>query len=512
LIFRVFGTRDALPSNGKNLALLVYDNWDDYGFKTTFHVYLFDDFQVRHDLGSVKIGFSGQTIETQTIAALQRQFEQLPEEFFSVASDVEYYSTLGTGISEQLRTQFLTAIRDVAFEPAAMARAENEKVFGTSLLRGVSLSVVLGQYKRVLAGGAPLSDFGFSYKRPQDDKYAGVDLEFGVKAESLPSTNIHAIIGRNGIGKTTLLNGMIEAITNPLLAKGKFYTKSIFLDTPIPQAYFSSLVSVSFSAFDPFPPPAEQPDPAKGTCYFYVGLKDNNDSTGSTLRHLDDLYAEFSNSIGECFTSAPKMRRWLTAIRTLESDDNFAEMKLADLVNFRGDDLKNTALWLIKRMSSGHVIVLLTITRLVAKVEEKTLVLLDEPESHLHPQLLSAFTRALSELLHDRNGVAIIATHSPVVLQELPRVCAWKITCSRLSLTSNRPTTETFGENVGVLTREVFGLEVTKSGFHAELTKAVAKGGSYEQILQDYSGQLGFEAKGILRALVAARDTGVPTP
>ncbi len=44
---------------------------------------------------------------------------------------------------------------------------------------------------------------------------------------------------------------------------------------------------------------------------------------------------------------------------------------------------------LIKRMSSGHAIVLLTVTKLVARVEEKTLVLIDEPESHLHPPLLS---------------------------------------------------------------------------------------------------------------------------
>jgi len=78
---------------------------------------------------------------------------------------------------------------------------------------------------------------------------------------------------------------------------------------------------------------------------------------------------------------------------------------------------------LFNRMSSGHAIVLLTITKLVETVEEKTLLLIDEPESHLHPPLLSAFTRALSDLLVNRNGVAIIATHSPVVLQEVPKSC-----------------------------------------------------------------------------------------
>lgn len=82
---------------------------------------------------------------------------------------------------------------------------------------------------------------------------------------------------------------------------------------------------------------------------------------------------------------------------------------------------------LFGKLSSGHKIVLLTITRLVETVEERTLVLLDEPEAHLHPPLLSALVRALSDLLINRNGVGIIATHSPVVLQEVPRSCVWKV-------------------------------------------------------------------------------------
>jgi predicted ATP-dependent endonuclease of OLD family len=74
-------------------------------------------------------------------------------------------------------------------------------------------------------------------------------------------------------------------------------------------------------------------------------------------------------------------------------------------------------------LSTGHKIVLLTITRLVETVDERSIVLFDEPEAHLHPPLLSALIRALSELLISRNGVAIVATHSPVVLQEVPRTC-----------------------------------------------------------------------------------------
>ena len=163
---------------------------------------------------------------------------------------------------------------------------------------------------------------------------------------------------------------------------------------------------------------------------------------------------------------------------------------------------------LIRGLSSGHTVVLLIITKLVAMVEEKTLVLIDEPESHLHPPLLSAFVRALSELLHDRNGVAIIATHSPVVLQEVPTSCVWKINRVGSVVDCRRPEIETFGENVGLLTREVFGLEVSKSGFHDLLEKSIENGGSYQEIINEYDGQLGFEARAILKALIAHRDRG----
>lgn len=163
---------------------------------------------------------------------------------------------------------------------------------------------------------------------------------------------------------------------------------------------------------------------------------------------------------------------------------------------------------LFKKLSSGHAIVLLTLTKLVEFVEEKTLVLIDEPESHLHPPLLAAFTRALSELLLNRNGVAILATHSPVVLQEVPKSCVSILRRVRLTGKSEKPKSETFGENVGVLTREVFGLEVRRSGYFDLLAKDVRSGKSYNDILSDYNEQLGFEGRAILRALIAAKENG----
>ena len=504
--FRILSRKQHVPDAGFNTVYLKIDHWNDYSFVTMFYLSLHDESGKYHDLGNVKIGFKGQDVSQSTYSTIDPVFATLPNNYFSLGTELDYYKKIWNELGQESRDRLLSSLRDVVFDENNLATALEENVFGTSLLRGVSLSTVKGQFKRVLAGGVPLTDFKFSYKRPEEEKIAGIELSFHVEADSKPSTNIHAFIGRNGVGKTTLLNGMITSVTDRSFENGGFYNDDVWEQTPIGPDYFSSLVSVSFSAFDPFVPPAEQSNPALGTCYYYIGLKDPTEDSGVRLKTLPVLQTEFSEGISLCMSQPGKKERWLRAIKTLESDENFADMNLPGLARFSGERLKSTSLALIKRMSSGHAIVLITVTKLVATVEEKTLVLIDEPESHLHPPLLSAFTRALSELLHDRNGVAIIATHSPVVLQEVPKSCVWKIIRSRLALSKSRPDVQTFGENVGILTREVFGLEVIKSGFHQILEKSVLEGGSFEEIMATYDHQIGFEAQAILRAMLLHRD------
>lgn len=508
LQFIILSVGKRFPETGRSQAFLRVDHWNDYSFVTMLAVLLFDEDGVAHELGAVKIGFFGQTPADSTYTTIPSSFMKLDDNYFSIGQDVNYYEILRNDVSDATRTSYLKGLCDLTLDEQRLESAKAEEVFKTSLLRNVSLTSIDGQFRRVLLGGVPLTNFDFAFKKEATSKMAGIKLEFNVNANSTPSTNIHAIIGRNGVGKTTILNDMISAIITPDGTSTRFFEKSWFKEEPIQSGYFSSLVSVSFSAFDPFMPPQENSDPSLGTRYSYIGLKDIEDEDGVLLKSLPTLRSECVASIGECFIDKGRKERWLKAIKTLESDENFAVMELQQLMSLEKETLQKKATSTVELMSSGHAIVLLTLSRLVSRVEEKTLVLIDEPESHLHPPLLSAFTRALSELLHNRNGVAIIATHSPVVLQEIPRSCAYLMTRSRLSLQADRPRIETFGENVGTLTREVFGLEVTQSGFHALLQKDVANGNSYEGILNSYNDQLGQEGRGILRAMLANRDSG----
>jgi predicted ATP-dependent endonuclease of OLD family len=189
----------------------------------------------------------------------------------------------------------------------------------------------------------------------------------------------------------------------------------------------------------------------------------------------------------------------------LQADPIFADAQVAGLVEIEDSQVARQAGQIFRKLSSGHKIVLLTITKLVEKVEEKTLVLMDEPEAHLHPPLLSAFVRALSDLLINRNGVAIIATHSPVVLQEVPASCVWKIVRQGLAARADRPEIETFAENVGVLTREVFGLEVTRSGFHKMIADAIGDLNSIDEVLGKFDNEVGSDGRALISSLIAAR-------
>lgn len=519
--FQIVQRDQCLPSAGSDSVYLRIDYWNDFSFVTMFYVSYHDKSGKLHNIGNVKIGFIGQTTDVSTYEKLPASFDAVGVEFFSLGQDIDYYrhvAELPDGVGKTI----LSALRDIVTLPNLISEIQGEPVFGISLLRGTSLSVIKGQYSRVLEGKPELTNYKFRFIRPETDKLGTVDVKFNVEVASTPSTNIHALIGRNGVGKTTLLNGMIEAIVRPQDSSAKFFDVSGWKESEISADYFSSLVSVSFSAFDPFTPPREQPDAAKGTCYFYIGLKDPGNE--GVHRAPSDLQQDCVRSLISCFCDGKKTSRWRDAINKLGSDENFASMNLAileeiyidvraslsravqhDSGEFRNVYHERVASFL-SDMSSGHAIVLLTITRLVATVEEKTLVVLDEPESHLHPPLLSAFIRALSDLLHDRNGVAIIATHSPVVLQEIPRSCVWKIYRSGKSIIVDRPKIETFGENVGLLTSEVFNLEVERSGFHDLLAKSVESGLTYDEILVEYNGQLGFEGRAILSALIANRD------
>ncbi len=478
-----------IPETSRLSVYLILDNWNDFSYRTLYQIIIFDENGIKYDLGYIKIANFGQTTEERI--ELADEFERLDHRYFSLGQSSEYYSTI-QGLNPELKELFLINTRDIVFDDDLQARALQENVTQISLLRDTSLITIQGQYKRILDGGAILTPYNFLYQTLQTATEGGYKLSFNVEPESNPSTNVHVLIGRNGVGKTHLLNNMVKSFIGTDDASGEFQQhEDVWGETG---EFFSRVVSVSYSAFDPFKPYEEREYPN----YSYIGLK-KIVQENIVLKNDIELANEFADSILRDMNRA-KINQWISAVKSLESDPLFARINVTQVV--KNSLSRSDIIQLFKRLSSGHSIVLLTITKLVEKVEEKTLVLLDEPEAHLHPPLQSAFIRALSDLLIKRNAVAIIATHSPIMVQEVPKSCVWKLSRFGLEANAERFNDETFGETIAKLTEEVFSLEVSKSGFYKLLSEDVNNGKTYEQIIEKYSNQLGFEAKLLLRALI----------
>lgn len=458
-----------------------------------------------HQIGQIKIGFVGQKELVPTMTQIQSPTFILDDTFFSLAESPEFYSNLYK-VGKDFATEVLQRLNCVLIDDKAMAIALTQNVYNTSLIRNVNIITLRDQFKRVMSGYSLLTDYNFRFVR-NGKGYSDLYLDFSVEPESFPPTNIHTIIGRNGLGKTTLLNEMIASIFSGTLSKGGYF-EDVFAGR-INKDYFSTVISIAFSAFDPFHPMNEQRNPNHGTCFYYIGLKTTIEEriNRSHVLNMETLHEKCADALYECFSDTVKREMWFDAMLDLESDENFKELNILGLSDYTSDHVKHECASILGKMSSGHAIVFITITMLIEKLQEKTLVLFDEPESHLHPPLLSALVRIMSNVLLRRNGVAIIATHSPVVVQEVPKSCCWLLTRYGDVTDYSRPEIETFAENVGTITKEVFKLEMEKSGYHKILKSLVEKGFSFEQIVGKFQGQIGFEGKAILMSLIALRDS-----
>ncbi|WP_407550127.1 AAA family ATPase [Streptomyces sp. Pv4-95] len=499
--------QDTPVRSGPEAVVLVADDWDDFGFRTGYTLW-YRDSQTQTNLGFVKIAVAGQEDGPSPIRAGVYDGSP-PGELFSLGQSDRYYDNIKK-LGHERREGILRGLSDVAFNPDLLETAMQYSVTRSSLLRTIEEQTVRAQFNRIARGGVRLTEYRFRYTAPRHG--AESTLDFKIDPGSTPSSNIHVLIGRNGVGKTTLLRNLAAAVVWPERHAELGRVDVLPTPTSATGETFVNVVSVTFSAFDPFVEVVEESDP-QAVKYTYVGLQSTWLDELPAGTQQQRLQAAFNAGIHAVINSRDLVR-WREAITLLSRDPQFANSAIAAYARDIRDGMKVTEAHVrdltsaFGRMSSGHAIVTLTMTRLVHLVAEQSLVLLDEPEAHLHPPLLASFMQALSNLLSARNGVAVVATHSPVVLQTVPQSCVYKLIRQGESSRSERPMIETYGENVGVLTHEVFGLEVMESGFYSEIGKAVAALDTYEEVLAHFDGKLGGEAKGLVRVLLAEKTDG----
>lgn len=501
-------------SIGKQCGVyLNIDNWDDwFTYSTMYYVQYVDTEENVYDIGSIKIGEYNMK-EGQRRPSIPLCFEFLDNKFFSVGQSTEYYENLKL-LDAEIREMVLADLNDMAFNLDIYAKCKTEDVTKVSLMRELTETTIRNQFHRMAHGGARLTRYEFGFEFPSIIKYGEKSFEvenpakltFHVIPESNPPTNIHVIIGRNGVGKTFLIKNMINSALKreDCQETGHFFEPTNGRDV-IARSLFANLICIGFSAFDNLSLLVKE-NLKYELPYVFIGLDDNS-NMDSDFR-FEKLKMQFSESLLNCFTSKRKRELWHRTMEILNYDNFFAESGITE-IDFEKDSsrFKKISKGRFEPLSSGHKIILLTITRLVEVVEEKSFIIFDEPETHLYPPLLSAFIRALSYILIENNGVALITTHSPIIIQEVPSGCVWKMHRTRSIVNLERPIQETFGTNINSLIREIFGLEVEKSGFH-QMLKEAAKNNEYsmEAVMECFNHELGDEAKAILRLLIALKE------
>jgi predicted ATPase len=492
--------------SGRSICYLAFNNWDDFGFKTTFQSVLFDETGARFDLGFVRImefDMKGGVVN------LDREFEFLEAKYCSLANDRKYYEKL-MRVSIKTRRSYLKAIRDCAFDNSIWETFKDQHAMRASLLREVSPSDVQYTFPRILKGATELTPYDFHFEFSTKGGEGKERCEFSVRPNSKPPSNIHVLIGRNGVGKTRLLAGMADALTENKAASIGVVGNFAFQSTKATPNEFLNLVIVSYSAFDRFDPILTGTERTEHSVpYYYIGIKAREEDSKNSPRRGGEprvllkssarMDEEFREAIEIIVSDPNRFERWANSMQILASDPGIRELEIEQHINDSFEGLIDHLAERFSVLSSGHKIVLLTITKLVEVVSDRSLVLLDEPETHLHPPLLGSFIRALSELLSSRNAVAIVATHSPVVLQEVPSSCVSFLNRSGETLRVSRPDVETFAENVGALTRKVFGLEVDQSGFY-KLLKDSAVGRDFEDVMAAFDDKIGGEGRALTRA------------
>lgn len=138
------------------------------------------------------------------------------------------------------------------------------------------------------------------------------------------------------------------------------------------------------------------------------------------------------------------------------------------------------------KLSSGQRSMFRFALHFIAHAGFGTLLIIDEPETYLHPNLVSDYMMLLYSILEQTRSVAIVATHSAYVVRETPTHCVHVLKKIDGVVKAHHVYVKTLGASVSELSYAVFG-DSTVSAYHEKISEAISKSGlSFEQVIQSY--------------------------
>jgi ABC-type multidrug transport system ATPase subunit len=478
-IFYSHSTNDLQDKHTREYPCFVFEKtpWDDYGFQTTYLFLLYRSAVQYVKIGHVKVL---QSNATSTILP-NRKFKSLNKTFCSLGQSLEFYSRLKSEAGQQYK-RILTAINDCAFNPNVRRNFEKTKGFNESLLRTSEAELALKTARRTLLKKNYQTSYYFDYtvEIKNASKPHHVDFSFDAKGE-IPN-RFFCLVGRNGTGKTKFIAS---------LAKDLFDGEKEGRFVPL-RPIFSKTIAISFSYFDSFETPR-----SKDISYTFIGIKQRDKvlSETQTIRTVWKALRSIS-------TSRKRKELWMNSLRrALEFDYLPFDLRELEAIATPNDFRNKTK----DIFSSGQNIVFQVVTRLIAAIEFNSLVLFDEPETHLHPSISGRLIRTINSILNDFESFGILATHSPVIVQEIPSKFIRIFDRSENTPVIYQPPIECFGENLSNISNSIFQTDKEKELYKQTLDSLVEKY-SDKQIQEIFSDKLSLNASIYLKTISSKND------
>jgi ABC-type multidrug transport system ATPase subunit len=292
-----------------------------------------------------------------------------------------------------------------------------------------------------------------------------VSVPFHFSTDGCLPKRIVALIGKNGAGKTQLLTTLPQDI-----ASGS--SKSLAPCKPI----YSKVIAVSYSTFDNFEIPRKTSD----FNYVYCGLRDEKGDVRTKQGQLQKFHHTWKK-----IEKLKRLEKWKKVV------SNFLGEDLIDLFIKQSPD-NNEKLYFDKlgfgkareSLSSGQSIVLFVVSEIVANIRLDSLILFDEPETHLHPNAISQLMNGIAELVSEFESYCIIATHSPIIIQEMFSRDVLILSREENVLSVKKIGIESFGENLSVITEEVFGNRSIPRFYETTIKTLVKRHKTYDEVLK----------------------------
>lgn len=473
--------------NRHTYLILESEEWDDYGIKSMFDLSISIDGEIT-EIGEIKIIDENKNTGRVVIKEGSASF---PLNFCSLGQSIDYYKAIHR-LGDVLEKEILTILRDCAYDEDIYKQFHKTPQFKSSVVRfsraEQALQFAQKRYSQLPDNVQTEASYSFQFKTkvPGFSTSHILDFEFFDPTSSQIPSNVNVLIGRNGTGKTQILSDLAKAISGYGYANKQELLAARSRKFPKDRPSFGNTIVVSYSAFDMFEIPGrtkhEQEELQKQGHIFgykYCGLRERVKGDQYRIKSSEEVANEFVAAV-DAISKKDNDDEWQECLRHVLDDPSFSSI----------DPRKLTKIF--PQFSSGQKIILSILAKIFEHIEPASIVIVDEPETHLHPSLMAAFIHSLRAILELYKSYAIIATHSPVVLQETPSRFVQVLS---VNASVKRLRSESFGEEISTLTEDVFGVAFEESNFYSVLKKLADEGMTLDQINRLFGKKLGLTAR-----------------